>query len=142
MSKQASDPNPFADLTKMLEQFKVPGLDMGSIIDARRKDMDALIAANKSAYESMQAVARKQTEILTQAMESLQTSVKEWAASGVGAPDVAKQTELAGKAYQKALADMTALAEMARKAQADAMAVITKRATESLEEIKKLMQPK
>jgi len=34
------------------------------------------------------------------------------------------------------------VAEMARKSQTDAMAIITQRASQSLEEIKKLMQPK
>lgn len=142
MSKQASDLDPFANLTKMFEQFKVPGLDMGSMIEARRKDMDALIEANKSAYESMQAVARKQTEILTHAMESLQTYAKEWSAASGGAPDPARQTELAQEIYQKALADMTVLAEIVRKAQSDAMAGIMKRSAESVEEMKKLMQTK
>jgi phasin family protein len=115
---------------------------MSSIIEARRKDIEALLDVNRSAYESMQAVARKQTEILTQAMQGLQDFAKAAATGGVGAPDVAKQTELARKAYQKALADMTDLAEMVRKSQVDAMAGITQRATQSLEDLKKLVQPK
>jgi len=41
---------------------------------------------------------------------------------------------------QEALADMKELAEMARKSQVDAMAIITQRATHSLEEMKTLMQ--
>jgi phasin family protein len=142
MSKLSSDADPFANLTKMFDQFKVPGLDMSSIIEARRKDLDALVAANKSAYESMQAVASKQTEILTHAMESLQASAKQWSAGSATTPDLAKQTELAREIYQKALGDMTALAEMVRNAQAEAMSGIMKRAAESLEEMKRLMQPK
>jgi len=47
---------------------------------------------------------------------------------------------LVSDAYQKALADMKDLAEMARKSQVDAMAIITKRGTDSLAETKKLMQ--
>ena len=57
-------------------------------------------------------------------------------------PDLAKQTELAREIYQKALGDMTILAEMVRNAQAEAMTGIVKRAAESLEEMKRLMQPK
>jgi phasin family protein len=138
----AEESNPFSKLIQMLEQFRVPGVDMSSIIEARRKDIEALLDVNRSAYESMQAVARKQTEILTQAMQGLQDFAKAAATGGVGAPDVAKQTELARKAYQKALADMTDLAEMVRKSQVDAMAGITQRATQSLEDLKKLVQPK
>ena len=36
---------------------------MAPIIESRRKDMEALVEANKATYEAMQALARKQTEI-------------------------------------------------------------------------------
>jgi len=134
--------NPFADVGRMIQQFKVPGLDMAPIIESRRKDMEALVEANKATYDAMQALARKQTEILSQAMQGIQDSAKAMAAGGTGATAPAKQTELVRDAYQKALADMTELAEMARKSQVDAMAIITQRATHSLEEMKKLMQSK
>ena len=61
----ANETNPFGDFTKMIQQFKVPGFDVAPIIESRRKDMEALVQANKAAYEGMQALARKQTEILT-----------------------------------------------------------------------------
>lgn len=138
----AKDSNPFGDVTKMIEQFKLPGVDLSAIIEARRKDIEALVAANKAAYESMQALAHKQTEMLTQAMQGIQEAVKEAASGKGGLPDPKKQTELARDAWKKTLADMKDLAEMARKAQADAMAGLTERATQSVQEIKKMMQPK
>ena len=134
----ASDANPFGDMSELIQQFKVPGLDMAPIIESRRKDMDALIEANKSTFEAMQALARKQAEILTETMQGIQDTAKGLASGG--APNAAKQATLVGDAYQKALADMKELAEMVRKSQTDAMAVITARATQSLAEMKKLMQ--
>ena len=49
---------------------------------------------------------------------------------------------MAKKAYTKAVADMKDLADMGRKAQAESLAVISKRAGEHMEEIKKLLIPK
>ena len=132
-------PNPFADLAKMFEQFKIPGVDMTAIVDARRKDVEALTKVNQAAYESMQAMARKQSEMLAQAMQGAQEAAKQ-AASGAGDP--AKQTELARKAYEKAVADTKELAEIARKSQAEALAIVSQRANQQVEEFKKLMQPK
>ena len=129
--------NPFRSVIQMLEQFKVPGIDMSSIIEGGRKDIEALLDANKSAYESMQVVARKQTEILTQAMQSLQEYAKTAATGSAGT-----QAEFARKAFQKALADMTDLADTVRKSQADAMSSIAQRATQSLQDLRKLVQPK
>ena len=135
----AKDANPFGDVEKMIAQFKMPGVDMSAIVDARRKDIEALVAANSAALEAMQALARKQTEMMTQAVQGMQAAAKS-AAGSVGDP--AKQTEAVRKAFEKTLADMKELAEMARRSQADAMAHLTNRGNEHLQEIKKLMQPK
>ena len=135
----AKDANPFGDVEKMIAQFKMPGVDMSAIVDARRKDIEALVAANSAAMEAMQALARKQTEMMTQAVQGMQAAAKS-AAGSVGDP--AKQTEAVRKAFEKTLADMKELAEMARRSQADAMAHLTNRGNEHLQEIKKLMQPK
>ena len=134
--------NPFGDLTKMLEQVKVPGVDMSAIIESRRKDMEALMATNKATFESMQQIAAKQAEIFTQAMQSVQDGAKSLVQGGAAAPDPAQHAELARKAYEKAVGDMGALADMARKAQADAMAGITERARQSLQEFMALAKPK
>jgi phasin family protein len=127
--------NPFGDLSKMLEQVKLPGVDMAEFADARRKDIEALVKANEAAQEGMQALARKQTEMLTQAVQALQGGAR-----GMGIGDPAKQAELARGAWQKTLADMTDLADMARKAQTDAMASITQRATQNMADMQKMMQ--
>ena len=133
--------NAFGDLTKMLEQFKLPGVDTQEIVEARRKDIDALVQANQAAYDGMQALANKQGELLKTAMEDIQAAVK-GAAGGVGVGDPGKQGELARKAYEKVLGDMKDLAEIARESQADAMAKITLRGTEHLDEVKKMMKLK
>jgi phasin family protein len=133
--------NAFGDLTKMLEQFKVPGVDTKEIVDARRKDIDALAQANQAIFDGMQALANKQGELLKAAMEDIQSAVK-GASGGVGVGDPGKQGELARKAYEKVLGDMKDLAEIARESQADAMAKITKRGTEHLDEVKKMMKLK
>ncbi len=135
----ATDNNPFGDVMKMFEQFKLPGIDMAAIVEARRKDVEALVEANKAAYESMQAMAHKQTEMMTQALQAMQEAGK-GAVSGGANP--AAQTEVVRAAFEKTVADMKELAEMARRSQAEAMALMTSRATEHVEEIKKLMQPK
>jgi phasin family protein len=131
--------NAFGDLTKMFEQFKLPGVDTAETLAARRKDVEALVQANQAAYEGMQALASKQADMLKQAMEDIQAAVK-GAAGSVGDP--AKQGELARKAYEKVLSDMQDLAGIARKSQSDAMVSITQRGTQHLEEVKKMMNPK
>ena len=134
--------NPFIDFTTMLQQFKLPGVDMTSIIEARRKDIEALAEANKIAYEGMQALVQKQAEILRTTMEGMQASATGMTAGDNPLANAGKQGELAQQSVQKAFANMRELAEMACKSQTEAFTVISQRAMQNIEEMKKLMQPK
>ena len=132
---------PFGDVTAMMAQFKMPGIDMAAIVEARRKDIQALVEANAATFESMQAIASKQTEMLSQAMQGMQDAAKS-ALGTSGAADVGKQGEVIRKGFEKTLANMKELADMAQNAQSEAMARITQRATHQMQEIKAMVRPK
>lgn len=136
------DFHPFRDLTKTLEQFKVPGVDMSAFVNARRHDVEALTVANKAAYEALQDLGRTQTEMLTHAMKDMQESADGLLREGIKGTDPTKRAEAARVAWQRMLADIKELAELARKSQAQAMAGLTETATESTKVIKKLAHVK
>jgi phasin family protein len=138
----AADFNPFRDLTKTFEQFKMPGVDTNSFVDARRKDVEALVAANKVTFEALQALASTQADMLTQAMRGMQESAKGAMAGNTKGADMTKHAEAAQKAWQKMLADMKQLAQMVQKAQVEAMTGLAERAKESVGEMKGLAHTK
>ena len=131
--------NPFGDVTKMMEQFKMPGIDMTAIVQAQRKGIESLVEANTAAVQSMQALAKRQTEMMTEAMQDMQHAAK----NGIGGmTDPTKQAELVRKGFEKTLAGMKELAEMARQAQSDAVARITKGASDGAQNIKAMAKSK
>jgi phasin family protein len=130
---------PIADFTKMLEQFKVPGIDMKSFIEARRNDIAALTQANKVAYNGMQELVRKQTEMLRATMEEVQTKAKEMVKGSQTAAPGGQPKELLEQAVQKALANMRELAELVIKTQTEAFTIISNRVTQDVEEVKKML---
>jgi len=132
----AEGSNPFAELSKMYEQFQIPGMDLSAMADARRKDVEALVQANKAVYDGMQALASKQTEMFRQAMSDIQGAV------GTASTNPAAQADLARKAYEKALADMKELADIARQSQSEALASINERAAQHMQEIRDMVQKK
>lgn len=138
MTKQTQ---PFGDVTAMMAQFKMPGIDMAAIVEARRQDIQALVDANTASFEAMQAMASKQTEMLSQAMQGMQDAAKSFVGAG-GPADVGKQGEVIRKGFEKTLANMKELADMAQHAQSEAMARITQRATHQMQEIKAIVTPK
>jgi phasin family protein len=130
-----TDLNPFRDLSKTFEQFKMPGVDMAAFVDARRQDVEAMVAANKVTYEALQSLAHTQRDMLTQAMQDMQAQSRAVLSQGPGGgklPDMAQHTEAAQKAWQKMLADMKRLADMVGKAQADALAGLGERAAQQV----------
>ncbi|MGA7778020.1 MAG: phasin family protein [Paraburkholderia sp.] len=132
--------NPFGDFTKMLEQFKLPGFDVPAIMEARRKDVEALVTANQAALQGMQSLAQKQAEMLRSTLSELQSMATQFSTSG-GAPS-AQTAELVQQTLHKALADMQQLAQAAYQSQAESYAVIAKRVEENVQELKTLLQPK
>jgi phasin family protein len=127
-------------VTKLLKQFKLPGVDINALIATQRKDIEALAAANKQAYEGVQSLAKRQTEILRETMEAWQAAAKELAGKSLS-ESVEIRTELAKSALGKALGNMRELAEMATTSQTQVLDGIKKRAQENLAELKKLLQP-
>jgi phasin family protein len=131
------------DMSKMLGDVKIPGFDMQAVMDAQRKNIEALTAANQAAVQGMQAVAQRQAEILSQSMSEVSSIAQQLASSASNPQEMtAKQTELARKAFEQALANMRELAEMVSKSNTEAFAIINKRVTESLQELKGLVGPK
>jgi phasin family protein len=137
MAKQPTG-NPFLDLdmTKALSDFKVPGIDIDSVMATQRKNIEAVTAANQLAFEGLQAVVRRQTEILRQSMEEVGSMMSDVIAAGSPEDKVAKQTELVKAAFEKALANMKELSEMVAKSNTEAADVLSKRVSESLDEVK------
>ena len=132
---------PFVDITKILEQFKLPGMDISALMEARRRDVEALTQANQIAYQSMQALAQREAEILQQTMAEWQGAMAGMAGKSP-TEMAAKGAELATQAFGRALANMRELAEMASKSQTQTYEVLNRRFQENLEELRKLMQPK
>lgn len=130
----------FAEYTKLISQFKLPGVDMSAFLESRRKDVEALTEANMTALAGVQQLGQKQVEILRSKMTELQSLVTRL--STPGSESVASAGEGVKDALQKAFIDMQELADAAYRAQTDSIAVVTKRFAEHVEEIKALMQPK
>lgn len=130
--------NPFAsfDVSKMFADLKVPGMDPSALAATQQKNIEALTAANKRAYEGYQALAKRQAEIFQEAVADATTTLK----SGVTAvPDA----NTAKAAVEKAVANLRELADMLSKTNSEAFELINKRMNENLEEFKKaFVQPK
>ena len=120
------------------ERFNVPGVDTQALMESQRKNIDALISANRKAAEGYANMMRRQGEILSETMEAIQESVGDLMKANAGQDLPKKQAELVEKTVGRAFKHMRELADMAVSANSDAFKIMRDRATESIEELRAL----
>jgi phasin family protein len=127
--KGTAGETPFFDFTKLMSQFRLPGVDFAALVDRERKNIEALAEANRIAFEGWQRLVRRQAEILQETMKKV--------VADAGQEDaMKKRADLAKEGFEKALANMRELAEMATKSQKEAFEVVRKRIEENVEGIR------
>lgn len=134
-SKQAEQLFDF-DISKYMGEFKLPGVDVETLVGSQRKNIEALTQANKLAYDGLQAVLKRQVEILRQTMDEVAQVSKDIAEPGNPQDKAAKQAELAKEAFERSLSNMRELAEMIAKANNEAFELLNKRFTQNLDELR------
>jgi phasin family protein len=134
--------NPFLenDFAKLFSEFKIPGFDMQGLMATQRRNIEAVSHANQLAIEGVQAVMRRQGEIMRQMVEESSSVLKDMMAAGAPEAKIAQQTDLVKTAFEKALANLRELTEMVAKSNTEAADVLTKRIGESLTELKSALQ--
>ena len=126
--KGTAGDTPFFDFTKLMSQFRLPGVDFAALVDRERKNIQALAEANRIAFEGWQRLVRRQAEMLQETMKKV--------VADAGQVDGMKRTDLAKEGFEKALANMRELAEMGSKSQREAFEVVRKRIEQNMEGIR------
>ena len=130
--------NPFLDfdMQKMMSDMKMPAFNWESVLAANRRNMEAFAQANQLAAEGVQAILRRQGEILKGSMDEANRTLKTMMAEGTPEERMARQAEAMKGAFEQAISNFRELTEMATKSNAEAFAVVNKRVSESLDELK------
>jgi phasin family protein len=141
MSGQGNRPE--ADMMKMLENFRLPGLpDMEQLAAAQRRNFEALSAANKVALEGAQAVARRHMEILQQSMSDMTQAMQSVAGAQDPQAGASKQAEMLKSAYERAVGNMREVADLIQKSNTEALSLLNQRFTEAMDEVKAMTAKK
>lgn len=124
------------DYTKLLSEMKIPGLDVEAIIASQRKNLEAAAEANQLALRGVQSLVNHQSEIMQQTLEEANLLLGDLLKASSPQERAAHQTLLIKIAFEKALANVRELAELVAKSNAEAGEIISKRVSESLDELR------
>jgi phasin family protein len=130
--------NPFADFdfTKIAGDFKLPTINVETIVETTRKNFAALTSANTAAVESIKAIGQRQGDMVRAAMEDLSKHGSEVLAAATVEEKAAKQIEFAKKSYEAVIANTKELASLYSKGQTEAFEALSHRVAELADEVK------
>jgi phasin family protein len=137
MAQPSAGPDWMPDFTKLMGDMRAPTVDMETVVAMQRKNIEALTQANQLALEGAQAVMRQQLEMTRRTMEEFQQMFSSlFQPNGSMEDRIAKQADFSKTALEKGLSNARELADLVTKANTEAFNVLSRRITETLEEIR------
>ena len=112
----------------------LPKVDVDQLIEAHRKNLDALDRSGRIVADGAKSIADKQREIVETTLREATDLARDFKPTGDPREVLVKQTEFAKKAFDSALQNTRDITELATKTTSDATAIIRDRLRESLSE--------
>ena len=135
--------NPFDfDFTKIAGEFKLPAVNVETVVETGRKNFAAMTTVSTAAVETFKTIAQRQGDMIRAAMEDL----SKYGSDVMGAASIeekaAKQVDFAKKSYDMAIANTKELADLYTKGQTEAFQTLNTRIAELTEEVKAALAAK
>lgn len=136
-----------ADNTSYIEMLRKFGSDLGlpklnveELLQAQKKNLEALGQSAKVAAQGAQSVAQKQREVVEAGLREAATLAREYKPLKIQ-ENLALQTEFARKMFDIAVKGAQDSASTARQSTTDAVKIIQDRMKESFEEFRASVRP-
>jgi hypothetical protein len=78
------------DFSKLIESCQISGVDMKALLDVEKKNIDALIEINRSAYDNWRSLMTRQAEVFQETMKAIAAEASNEAVAGRRA-EIARQ---------------------------------------------------
>ncbi len=146
MSKPTSNPffeadfSKMMDMSKMMGEFKMPQFNFEAMMNAQRKNIEAMTAVNQAAFESIQAIARRQAELMRQTFEETTQTMNAVMSSSSPEEKVIRQAEASKLAVDKCMTNAREIADTLAKCNTQAMETVTTRLNEGMEELREIIK--
>ncbi len=130
------------DATKMFADFPFKPFDVEAMWAAGRKNVEAWSQANRVAVEGVQALAKRQAEMVRQSFDDLTALVRDMSQPVSAEERIAKNTEFAKQAIEKTFSHTREIATMAARTGNEASELLHRRASEGLDEFRAMTSQK
>lgn len=135
--KQDFSDNPFgsSEFLKFFESYQHPVLDMKSIMETQRKNMQALSQAQQLALQACQTLGQRQGKILSQMVEDNSVLAREVLSEGTPEEKISKNAEVFKHVYERTINSMQEFSKLLGQCGQEASDIINKRVAATMSEI-------
>ena len=123
-------------LRKFGNELRLPKVDVDRLIEAHKKNIDALSQSATVAAQGAQAMAQKQREIFEAGLQEATKLARGYQPLGKLEDNLALQTEFAKKVFEIAVKGAQDSATTARQSTGEAVKIVQDRLKESFDEIR------
>jgi phasin family protein len=124
--------------SKMFADFPFKPFDVEAVWSAGRRNVEAWSQANRVAAEGVQALAKRQAEMVRQSFDDFSALVRDLSQPVSAEERIAKNTEFAKQAIEKSFSHTREIATMATRTGSEAAELLHRRANEGLDEFRAL----
>lgn len=137
-SAPAPAPSSLDGLGQLLEKLKIPDIDIDTLVDWQRKDLEALVEVHRQAYEGIKALVERRNEILQETLAQWRGALQDT----TGMEEFARQSEAAKRGLQQAIDHFGEISDMEAQLRNDSWKIVQGRLQENMANLQKLLQPK
>ncbi len=127
---------PAFDFSALMDAFKAPNFDASELVEAHKKNVEALAKANRAAVEGFKAVAARQAEIVKDEVANISEVTGEVLSGKTPEANASKQFELAQNAFTRSWDYARELSELTLKVNQQVFDVLQTRVDTGVEEVK------
>jgi phasin family protein len=132
---------PADEFVKLMAHMKFPAmLDMNALVGAHSRNMEALAASMRIAVEGAQTIAKRQMEIMQQAVTDLTEGLRSLSTTNGQHANGAEPAEWAKRTYQHAVANARELAELMQHSNREALDQLHRRFVAGMDEICSILE--
>jgi phasin family protein len=133
--------NPAAEFVKLMTQMKLPVMpDMGALVAANSRNMEALAESLRIAVEGAEAIAKRQIEMTQQTLIDLTDCMRSLSTTNGQQTNGTGPVECGKRAYEHAVANARELAEVVQHSNRNALDHLHRRVIAAMAEVASLLE--
>lgn len=136
MAKQPESDSFLDMFSRFGRDLKLPSVDVQSILDHHRKNLEALEKSARASAAGASSVLARQHEMVQEAMGEITRMAQNYQAPGNPQDLMAKQADFARKSFETTLKNASEVADLVRKSSTESVEILRDRIKDAMAEIR------